>query len=68
MNRCACELLARVFRAHVDNPRLLGRTTARRIKADGLQRTVCDFISGMTDRYLIREHERLFEQGLSPGR
>ena len=64
VNRRACELLGRVFESYLEDPRQLGRTTAKRIEADGLHRTVCDFIAGMTDRYLIREHERMFGTGL----
>jgi dGTPase len=64
VNARACELLARVFESYIDDPRQLGRTTAKRIETDGLHRAVCDFIAGMTDRYLIREHERLFGGGL----
>jgi dGTPase len=30
------------------------------VKTDGLHRTVCDYIAGMTDRYLLDEHARLF--------
>ena len=26
----------------------------------GLERTVCDYIAGMTDRYAIEEHQKLF--------
>lgn len=59
-NDRACELLAEVFGAYLKNPRLLGSTTSRRVKADGLERTVCDYISGMTDRYLMDEYGRLF--------
>ena len=64
LNRRACNLLARVFEAYIQAPSQLGRTSAKRVRKDGLHRTVCDFISGMTDRYLIREHERLFGTGL----
>jgi dGTPase len=59
-NDRACELLRDVFSAYLRDPKLLGRATSRRIKKDGLHRTVCDYISGMTDRYLIEEHGRLF--------
>jgi len=59
-NNRACELLRDVFSAYLRNPKLLGRATALRIKKDGLHRTVCDYISGMTDRYLVEEHARLF--------
>jgi len=26
----------------------------------GLERTVCDYVAGMTDRYAIEEHQKLF--------
>lgn len=64
VNQRACELLERVFLAYIEDPSRLGRTTAKRLEADGLHRTVCDFVSGMTDRYLIKEHEALFGSGL----
>ncbi|HET6407787.1 MAG TPA: deoxyguanosinetriphosphate triphosphohydrolase [Chthoniobacteraceae bacterium] len=64
VNNKACELLARVFGEYIDSPSELGRTTAKRVKTEGLHRTVCDFVSGMTDRYLIDEHRRLFGTGL----
>ena len=59
-NERACELLREVFFAYLKTPSLLGKATARRVKQDGLHRTVCDYISGMTDRYLLDEHARLF--------
>ena len=37
-----------------------------RIRKDGLPRTVCDYLSGMTDRYLMEEHERLFAEEKAP--
>jgi dGTPase len=60
INERACQLLARVFEACIDDPSPLGRSSSRRISTDGLHRTVCDYISGMTDRFLLSEHERLF--------
>ncbi len=59
-NQAACELLEEVFVAFVNDPRLLGNRAAARIEMEGVQRTICDYISGMTDLYLIAEHERLF--------
>jgi dGTPase len=58
-NEAACEMLRAVFTKYIKSPRLLGEATARRIATDGLHRTVCDYISGMTDRYLLDEHARL---------
>jgi dGTPase len=59
-NQHACQLLRDLFEAYVENPRLLGDATAQRAERDGLSRAVCDYLSGMTDRYLIEEHARLF--------
>ena len=60
VNRRACEMLARVFEAYIRNPNLLGGNAAARSETDGLHRAVCDYISGMTDRYLLDEYARLF--------
>ena len=59
-NQRACEMLRDVFAAYLKQPKLLGETTSRRVKKDGLHRTVCDYLAGMTDRYLLDEHARLF--------
>lgn len=59
VNRQACEMLRAVFEAYLRQPDLLGDAAARRIETEGLPRTVCDYIAGMTDRYLLEEHHRL---------
>ena len=59
VNRRACEMLRRVFDAYIANPELLGEAAARRIENEGLHRTVCDYIAGMTDRYLMEEYARI---------
>jgi len=40
-------------------PERLGEAAAKRIESEGLHRTICDYIAGMTDRYLLEEHARL---------
>ena len=60
-NRGACKMLGDVFAAYLKKPELLGEATARRVGEVGLHRTVCDYVSGMTDRYLLDEHARLFK-------
>lgn len=67
VNDRACEMLRNVFDAYLANPKLLGSQTASRIRTDGLHRAVCDYLSGMTDRYLVEEHGRLFPED-APGR
>ena len=37
----------------------LGAPPRSGIESEGIHRTVCDYVSGMTDRYLIEESEEL---------
>jgi dGTPase len=57
VNGRACEMLRRVFGAYVADPDRLGEGAIRRIEKEGLYRTVCDYVAGMTDRYLMEEYE-----------
>jgi dGTPase len=68
-NRRACGLLREVFEAYLADASQLGEATSRRIENDGLPRVVCDYLSGMTDRFLVEEHARLVAKtgGLKPG-
>jgi dGTPase len=56
VNGRACEMLRSVFAAYLVAPDLLGDAAAKRIESEGLHRTICDYIAGMTDRYLLEEH------------
>ena len=59
VNRRACEMLRKVFESYIVDPSRLGEAAAKRIETQGLHRTVCDYIAGMTDRYLMDEYARL---------
>ncbi|HAO77479.1 MAG TPA: deoxyguanosinetriphosphate triphosphohydrolase, partial [Verrucomicrobia subdivision 3 bacterium] len=37
-----------------------GESSQKRIKKTGLHRAVCDYLAGMTDRYVMLESERIF--------
>lgn len=50
-----------LFEAYVSNPRQLPPHVSARIDKDGLHRVVCDYIAGMTDRFALDEHDRLFD-------
>ena len=63
VNRRACEMLRRVFEAYLVDPDRLGDGATRRIESQGLPRTVCDYVAGMTDRYLIAEYKRITQVG-----
>lgn len=59
-NQRACDMMADVFNAYLADPSQIGREATRRVPNCGLYRAAGDYIAGMTDRYLLREHARLF--------
>jgi len=65
VNRRACEMLKKVFESYVADPGQLGEVATLRLGQEGLHRTVCDYVAGMTDRYLIEEYARI--TGHKPG-
>lgn len=61
-------IIGDLFKAFQENPSVLPDNWQARIDEAGARddeqkraRIVCDYIAGMTDRYAIREHERLFD-------
>jgi dGTPase len=50
-----CQMLEAAFHRYCAQPGLLGRKARSRLQKQGLERTVCDYLAGMTDRYLLRE-------------
>ena len=56
----ASRIVRELFNAFTGNPRLLPPEFQGRAE-HGLERAVADYIAGMTDRYAITEHRRLFE-------
>ena len=56
----AKHMLRDLFHYCIAHPKEIGEHARRQIRRDGLYRAVCDYIAGMTDRYLMAEHARLF--------
>jgi len=56
----AQRLITELFNAFVEDPSILPQQTQAKLTDETLYRVVCDYIAGMTDRYAIKEHERLF--------
>ena len=52
-----------LFEFYLENPKQLGEVARKKIRKLGLHRTVCDYIAGMTDLYVMKEHERLLGSG-----
>ena len=49
-----------LFAEYVANPHLLPEEYQEWVEREGVQRGVCDYVAGMTDRYAQREHQKLF--------
>ena len=56
----AKEMLAQLFAHFVKHPEQMPVLYQNNIESDGVKRCVCDFISGMTDRYAIEIYKELF--------
>jgi dGTPase len=62
------KMIPDLFSVFMDRPSLLPQHWQKRVEDAGGKgdekaraRIVCDYIAGMTDRYAIREHERIFD-------
>ncbi len=58
-NMRAVKMLEELFHYYLQHPSKIGTLSRRRIRKDGLHRAICDYLSGMTDRYAILEHDRI---------
>lgn len=60
------QILSDLFKAYQNEPLILPDHVQSWIPARGLERTICDYIAGMTDRFAIDEHERLYDPYIKP--
>jgi dGTPase len=61
MQTKADRLLSELFNAYTLEPGQLPESARKRIEVDGLQRAVCDYVAGMTDRFALDEHAKMFD-------
>ena len=66
----ALHVIRELFEAFFQDPRLLPRETQQKVAElkqrsgdTGQARAVADYIAGMTDRYAIKEHQRVYNPG-----
>ena len=57
--RKAEAVLEGLFAAYTRYPELLPREVQAKIPEEGLERAVCDYIAGMTDRFALEAYRRL---------
>ena len=61
MKEKARRLITEIFNAYVDQPEQLPGHVHQRLGEVPLPRAICDYLAGMTDRYALEEHRKLFE-------
>jgi dGTPase len=55
-----------LFQAYRRTPEILPAEVQGRMRTYGLERTACDYIAGMTDRFATQEHGKLFDPQILP--
>ncbi|GAB4579249.1 MAG: deoxyguanosinetriphosphate triphosphohydrolase [Anaerolineales bacterium] len=59
-------ILTELFEAYRKDAQMLPRTVQAVVEERGLERAICDYIAGMTDRYAIEEYKKLFDPDTRP--
>lgn len=54
-------VLSRLFESYTKNPRMLPRNIQAAAESEGLERAICDYLAGMTDRFALDEYARIFD-------
>lgn len=53
-------MLQRLFEYYVANPNEMPEDFQPQLSFDGMERTVCDYIAGMTDNYAVYKYTEIF--------
>lgn len=59
-------ILADLFKNYQTEPSMLPNHVQEMIEVNGLERTICDYIAGMTDRFAVDEHRKLLDPSIKP--
>ncbi|MEY2428299.1 MAG: dGTPase [Verrucomicrobiota bacterium] len=62
-NLRAVRMLEELFQFYNQHPKEIGEQARKRARKVGRPRAVCDYLAGMTDRYVVLEHQRLLGTG-----
>jgi dGTPase len=57
----AGRILRDLFQSYVNEPGQLPPHYQQQVAVEGVHRVVCDYIAGMTDRFAVDEHQKLFD-------
>jgi dGTPase len=62
-NTRAARMLEDLFHYYLQHPEQAGELARKRVRKVGRHRAICDYLAGMTDRYTMLEHQRIFGPG-----
>lgn len=61
MSSKAKMIISRLFLAYQESPVMLPKKQQQKMRTESLERIICDYIAGMTDRYAQDEYQKLFD-------
>lgn len=59
-------IVRNLYQAYLDEPAILPEHVQEWIDERGIERTACDYIAGMTDRFAVEEYQKLFDPMTKP--
>ncbi|OQY32735.1 MAG: deoxyguanosinetriphosphate triphosphohydrolase [Anaerolineaceae bacterium 4572_5.1] len=59
-------IMGDLFNAYINEPAILPSHIQAYLEQRSLERTACDYLAGMTDRYAVDEHRKLFDPSIKP--
>ena len=59
-------IISDLFRGYLRAPAIFPDHVQEWTKERGLERTICDYIAGMTDRFAVEEYQKLFDPVMKP--
>ena len=59
-------IITELFNAYKAEPTILPPHVQALTEERGLERNICDYVAGMTDRYAVEEHQKLFAVNVLP--
>ena len=66
MSTKAERVVNELFNAYQSTPSVLPPAYQTLINERGLERVICDYIAGMTDRFATEEYSRMFQPDVLP--
>ncbi|HNS32448.1 MAG TPA: deoxyguanosinetriphosphate triphosphohydrolase [bacterium] len=60
MAQKAAKVIEDLFNSYIKEPKQLPPHTQRKMEKERMEVVICDYIAGMTDRYALMEHQKLF--------